>query len=58
MHFPSAPATAVASLRELLAKPRRIAIVTHFNPDGDAMGSSLGLCAVLRKLGHDARLRD
>ena len=54
MHFPSAPAAAVASLRELLAKPRRIAIVTHFNPDGDAMGSSLGLCVVLKKLGHAA----
>ena len=56
MLFPSAPAAAVASLRELLARPRSIAIITHFNPDGDAMGSSLGLCAVLKKLGHDARV--
>ncbi len=56
MLFPSAPAAAVASLRELLASPRNIAIITHYNPDGDAMGSSLGLCAVLKKLGHDARV--
>ena len=54
MHFPSAPAAAVASLRELLARPRSIAIVTHFNPDGDALGSSFGLCSVLKKLGHKA----
>jgi phosphoesterase RecJ-like protein len=54
MLFPSAPAAAVATLREMLARPRPIAIVTHFNPDGDAMGSSLGLCAVLNKLGHQA----
>ena len=54
MHFPSAPAAAVASLRELLARSRSIAIVTHFNPDGDALGSSFGLCSVLKKLGHKA----
>jgi phosphoesterase RecJ-like protein len=56
MLFPSAPADAVSALRELLARPRRIAIVTHFNPDGDAMGSSLGLCSVLNKLGHHAHV--
>ncbi len=54
MLFPSAPAAAVTSLRELLAQPRSIAIVTHFNPDGDALGSSFGLCSVLKKLGHKA----
>lgn len=54
MHFPSAPAAAVSSLRELLARPRSIAIVTHFNPDGDALGSSFGLCSILKKLGHTA----
>jgi bifunctional oligoribonuclease and PAP phosphatase NrnA len=56
MHFPSAPAATVHALGELLACPRRIAIVTHYNPDGDAMGSSLGLCAVLKKAGHDVRV--
>ncbi len=55
----SAPApwkAGLAALREILSAPRTIAIVTHFNPDGDAMGSSLGLCAVLNKLGHQARV--
>ncbi|MCW5897978.1 MAG: bifunctional oligoribonuclease/PAP phosphatase NrnA [Flavobacteriales bacterium] len=42
----------VAPLRELLAVPRRIAITTHYNPDGDAMGSSLGLAGVLKAMGH------
>ena len=52
MAHPSAPPEAVAALVQLLASPQRIAIVTHFNPDGDAMGSSLGLSHVLRAMGH------
>ena len=31
---------------------KRIAIVTHTNPDGDAIGSSLAWAQVLRSLGH------
>ena len=42
----------VASLKKLLAKPKRIAIVTHWSPDGDAIGSSLGLSNFLQKKGH------
>lgn len=44
--------SAVTALAGLLATPGRIAIITHFNPDGDAMGSSLGLAHVLAKAGH------
>ena len=43
----------IAGLKELLQEPKRIAITNHVNPDGDAMGSALGLYAVLNKLGHD-----
>lgn len=32
-----------ASLRELILGVRKIAILTHKNPDGDALGSALGL---------------
>ncbi len=40
-------------LRELLSgAPRNIAIVSHTNPDGDAVGSSIALARVLRGLGH------
>jgi bifunctional oligoribonuclease and PAP phosphatase NrnA len=43
---------AIQALRSLLAQPGKMAIITHFNPDGDAMGSSLGLAHVLRAIGH------
>jgi phosphoesterase RecJ-like protein len=39
-----------------LESSTRIAILTHTNPDGDAIGSSLALCLALRKLGKDARV--
>ena len=40
-------------LRELLARPeQRIVIVSHTNPDGDAIGSSLAWAEVLRTMGH------
>ncbi len=56
MHFPSAPPDAVAALAQLLAAPLRIAITTHFNPDGDALGSSLGLAQVLQAMGHKVQV--
>lgn len=51
MSSSSAPPDRIAELKALLQGLRRIAIVTHYNPDGDAMGSSLGLAHVLRKQG-------
>lgn len=39
-------------LKSLLSIPKDIVITTHRNPDGDAIGSSLGLFHYLRKLGH------
>ncbi|CAN5583700.1 bifunctional oligoribonuclease/PAP phosphatase NrnA [soil metagenome] len=36
----------------LLSTPCRVVITTHQKPDGDAMGSSLGLMHFLQKLGH------
>jgi phosphoesterase RecJ-like protein len=41
-----------ASLIELLAQPQKIVITTHHKPDGDAMGSSLGLYNYLIQQGH------
>lgn len=35
-------------LRELLSQSQDIVIVSHTNPDGDALGASLGLCNALR----------
>src|SRR5437868_6468411 len=45
-----------ASLIELLAQPQKIVITTHHKPDGDAMGSSLGLYNYLIQLGHHAKV--
>ena len=42
----------VATLKALLATPQKIVITTHHKPDGDAMGSSLGLYAYLIQNGH------
>lgn len=52
----SAPPAAVEALRQLLATPRRLVLVTHHNPDGDAMGSSLGLAHVLKEGGHTVQV--
>ncbi len=39
-----------------LAKPKKIIITTHHKPDGDALGSSLGLYHWLKKKGHDVHV--
>lgn len=41
---------------ELLSISRKIVITTHQNPDGDAMGSSLGLAGVFLQLGHQVTI--
>lgn len=43
-------------LRALLDEPRTVAVLTHARPDGDAIGSSLGLLHVLRAMGHEGRV--
>ncbi|MFT3885521.1 MAG: bifunctional oligoribonuclease/PAP phosphatase NrnA [Flavobacteriales bacterium] len=48
----SAPPAQVQALRELLSRSPRLAITTHYNPDGDAMGSALGAAHILRVMGH------
>ncbi len=39
-------------VEKLLASPQKIVIVGHKNPDGDAIGSCLGLSFFLKSLGH------
>jgi bifunctional oligoribonuclease and PAP phosphatase NrnA len=38
--------------KEYLSTRRKVVIVTHFKPDADALGSSLGLARYLKKKGH------
>ncbi|MBE6175431.1 MAG: bifunctional oligoribonuclease/PAP phosphatase NrnA [Rikenellaceae bacterium] len=42
----------IEELRELLNRPQRIVILSHTNPDGDAIGSSLAWAEILLKQGH------
>ncbi|WP_179020374.1 DHH family phosphoesterase [Winogradskyella forsetii] len=46
--------TQISEIKALLSTPKNIAIVPHRNPDGDAMGSTLGLYHYLKKLNHNA----
>lgn len=41
-------------VKKLLAKPQQIVVIGHKNPDGDAVGSCLGLSIFLNSLGHSA----
>ena len=43
----------IEGLKALLNEPRKVVIVGHTNPDGDAIGSSLALAEVLRQKGHE-----
>lgn len=43
-------------LRRLLDGVRRVSIVCHVSPDGDALGSSLALCRVLTSMGLSVRV--
>jgi phosphoesterase RecJ-like protein len=43
-------------LKSLLAIPKDIVITSHRNPDGDAIGSSLGLKHYLEQLGHTVKV--
>lgn len=45
-----------AQVRNILNHSLRVVITCHISPDGDALGSSLGLCRVLRNAGKDARV--
>ena len=45
----------ILDLKKILSNPKKVVIVPHKNPDGDAMGSTLGLCNYLKKLGHSGK---
>jgi len=55
MYFSSATAHLTA-VRKLLSTPKKIVIVTHYKPDGDAMGSSLALYHYLLLKNHQVNV--
>lgn len=46
----------IESFENLFSEAQHIIITNHVNPDGDAMGSALGLNGVLSKLGFSTRV--
>ena len=42
----------LTDFKALLQSPKKVVVVTHFKPDADALGSSLGLAGYLEKKGH------
>jgi len=43
----------IESFKNLLESPKKVVITTHYKPDADALGSSLGLSGYLQKKGHE-----
>ncbi|WP_094745807.1 DHH family phosphoesterase [Vaginella massiliensis] len=43
-------------LKNLLASPKKIAILPHKNPDGDAIGATLAMSLYLKKLNHSCNV--
>ena len=46
----------IKELKTLLSIPKDIVLTSHRNPDGDAIGSTLGLRHYLEQLGHTVRI--
>jgi phosphoesterase RecJ-like protein len=44
----------IKAVKELLSVPQKIVVVPHKNPDGDAIGSTLGLWHYLKNSGQEA----
>ena len=46
----------ISNIIQLLSEPKKIVIVPHKNPDGDAMGSTLALWHYLNQLNHNSHV--
>ncbi len=42
----------IQAFKALIQSPKYVVVVTHFKPDADALGSSLGLAGFLKRKGH------
>lgn len=42
----------LSDIKHYLSRPSRCTVISHRNPDGDAIGSSLAMNSLLNKLGH------
>jgi phosphoesterase RecJ-like protein len=48
--------TTISNIAEALLEASNIAILTHIQPDGDAIGSSLALMFILRRMGKNVKV--
>lgn len=46
----------INELKQLIIDSENIVITCHVSPDGDAIGSTLAMCHILRAMGKDARI--
>lgn len=46
--------TEIKELKTILASPKKIVLVPHKNPDGDAIGACLGMYHFMNECGHNA----
>jgi phosphoesterase RecJ-like protein len=46
----------ILEIKDLLSSPKQITLISHRNPDGDAVGASLGLGLILRKMHHGVKV--
>jgi bifunctional oligoribonuclease and PAP phosphatase NrnA len=46
----------IAQLKDYITEAQHISITTHFNPDGDAIGSTCGMYHYLKALGKDVKI--
>src|SRR6266480_5759689 len=53
---PSCLLVMLSQVVELIEEKRKFAITSHFRPDGDSLGSSLGLYWLLRALDKDVEV--
>lgn len=44
------------AVAELLAHPKKITVTSHYNPDGDAVGSALAMYHLLKNAGHEVKV--
>lgn len=47
--------TKIKELKRLIESPKKITVVSHTNPDGDAIGSGLAWTEMLESMGHDVK---
>ncbi|MCO4821208.1 MAG: bifunctional oligoribonuclease/PAP phosphatase NrnA [Flavobacteriaceae bacterium] len=46
----------ISEIKQLLSTPKKVVIVPHKNPDGDAIGSTLGLYHYLKNTAHEVTI--